>query len=86
MVWFGCNIKPQGDLGGNASVIKWVADMMENLTVKEVTNLMGRVAQIAWNIWKSRNDFVFNKTKVNPQATAYNNIISPYWEGVFKSF
>ncbi|XP_058181423.1 uncharacterized protein LOC131299867 [Rhododendron vialii] len=69
MVWFGCNIKPLGDLGGNGSVIKWVADMMENLTVKEVINLMGRVALIAWNIWKSRNDFVFNKTKVNPQHT-----------------
>ncbi|XP_058189568.1 uncharacterized protein LOC131307174 [Rhododendron vialii] len=69
MVWFGCNIKPLGDLGGNGSVITWVADMMENLTVKEVINLMGRVALIAWNIWKSRNDFVFNKTKVNPQHT-----------------
>lgn len=68
-VWFGCNVKPFGNLGGNASVVKWVADMVDKLPIKEAETFMGKVANIAWHIWKTRNDFVFNGVKVNPLST-----------------
>lgn len=54
-VWFGCNIRPFEDLGGNSSVIKLAADMVEKLTVSVATNFIGKVAHIAWHVWKSRN-------------------------------
>lgn len=68
-VWFGCNIKPFDNLGGNASISKWIANMVEQLSTSEATNFMGKVANTAWQIWKARNDSVFNKVRVNPQNT-----------------
>lgn len=69
LVWFGCNIKPLGDLGGNSTVAKWAADMIEKLGSKDGMEFMGRVATITWNIWKGRNDYVFKRAMVNPQKT-----------------
>ncbi|KAI8534415.1 hypothetical protein RHMOL_Rhmol10G0087700 [Rhododendron molle] len=69
MVWFGCNIKPFGDLRGNGSAVKWTDDMVKVLGTNKATEFMGRVAAIAWHIWKGRNDFVFKKGTVNPQRT-----------------
>lgn len=68
-VWFGCNIKPFGELEGNASITKWVANMVEQLPTAKATVFMEKVANIAWQIWKKRNDFVFNKVKANPLST-----------------
>ncbi|KAI8539114.1 hypothetical protein RHMOL_Rhmol09G0155900 [Rhododendron molle] len=68
-IWFACNIKVCGDLGGNASVLKWAADMVDNMTANEATEFMGFAALIAWHIWKSRNNFVFRKIKVDPKNT-----------------
>lgn len=69
LVWFGCNIKQFGDLRGNAAVAKWAADMVEKLGMKDASEFKSKVATIAWNIWKGRNDFVFNRATVNPQKT-----------------
>ncbi|KAI8536475.1 hypothetical protein RHMOL_Rhmol10G0260000 [Rhododendron molle] len=69
MVWFGCNIKPFGNLRGNGSAVKWTDDMVKVLGTNKATEFMGRVAAIAWHIWKGRNDFVFKKGAVNPQRT-----------------
>ncbi|KAI8536299.1 hypothetical protein RHMOL_Rhmol10G0246800 [Rhododendron molle] len=69
MVWFGCNIKPFGNLQGNASAVKWTDDMVKVLGTNKATEFMGRVAVIAWHIWKGRNDFVFKRGAVNPQRT-----------------
>lgn len=66
LVWFGCNIKPFGDLGGNSTVAKWAADIFEKLGSKNGIEFMGKVATIAWNIWKGRNNYVFNRAMVNP--------------------
>lgn len=68
-VWFGCNIRVFGDLGGNASVIKWASEMVDKMPVDEATDFMGKVALVAWHLWKARNDFVFRKSKVNPKET-----------------
>lgn len=66
LVWFGCNIKLFGDLGGNTTVAKCAADIVEKLGVGLAVDFMGKVATIAWNIWKGRNDYVFNRTVVKP--------------------
>lgn len=47
-------------------MVKWMADMAVNLPTKEAEVFMGKVANIAWQIWKSKNEFVFNKVNVNP--------------------
>lgn len=48
---------------------RWVADMVNKLGALEGCNRFhGRVATISWQIWKGRNDFVFNLVTVNPQG------------------
>ncbi|KAI8525452.1 hypothetical protein RHMOL_Rhmol13G0231200 [Rhododendron molle] len=68
-IWFVCNIKVCGDLGGNASVLKWADDMVDKMTVPEATEYMGFVALVAWHIWKTRNGFVFRKIRIDPRDT-----------------
>ncbi|XP_058185883.1 uncharacterized protein LOC131303109 [Rhododendron vialii] len=68
-VWFACSIKVYGDLGGNASVLKWAADMVDKMTFSEATEFMGFVALIAWYIWKMRNNFVFRNIRIDPRDT-----------------
>lgn len=68
-VWFGFNIHVFGDLGGNASVVKWTAEMVDKLPNEEASSFMGRMALISWYIWKSRNESVFCNSKVNPLAS-----------------
>ncbi|KAI8543672.1 hypothetical protein RHMOL_Rhmol08G0237200 [Rhododendron molle] len=68
-IWFACNIKVCGDLGGNASVLKWADDMVDKMTVPEATEYMGFVALVAWHIWKTRNSFVFRKIRIDPRDT-----------------
>lgn len=64
--WFGSNISPLGNLGGNASSMKWTAEIVERMESKEASEFLGLIAQIAWNIWKARNDCVFKGKRVNP--------------------
>ncbi|KAH7847270.1 hypothetical protein Vadar_023997 [Vaccinium darrowii] len=43
--------------------------MVYQLTTFEALCFMGNVANIACQIWKARNNFVFNRVKVNPLNT-----------------
>lgn len=38
--------------------------MVDSLTKEGAADFMGKVALIAWNIWKVRNNFVFRHSKV----------------------
>lgn len=68
-VWFGFNIRVFRDLGGNASVVKWTAEMVDKMSKEEASSFMGRMSLISWYFWKSRNESVFRNSKVNPLAS-----------------
>ncbi|KAH7843546.1 hypothetical protein Vadar_018002 [Vaccinium darrowii] len=36
---------------------------------EDLSNFLGKVVTIAWFIWKSRNEFIFNVFPINPEAT-----------------
>ncbi|KAI8558828.1 hypothetical protein RHMOL_Rhmol04G0126800 [Rhododendron molle] len=65
-VWFGCNIRPFEDLGGNSSVIKRAADMLEKLTVSVATNSISKMdnptTQEELSTWKAPDK---DKLKIN---------------------
>lgn len=58
-VWFGCKIMFNGPCGSPNSAIQWTAKIYQALHKKEATAMVSKVAFIAWNVWKSRNNFVF---------------------------
>ncbi|KAI8544640.1 hypothetical protein RHMOL_Rhmol08G0312200 [Rhododendron molle] len=68
-VWFGCNVQWMGEQGPPHSVIKWTSQAVEDLQEKELIRYLSRVVVIAWYIWKSRNEFVFNSDPINPEKT-----------------
>lgn len=53
---------------------------MENLSASKAKSFLGKVALIAWYIWKARNEFIFRSLKVDPVATMFR--ISDAWSEV----
>lgn len=68
-VWFSFNIRALGDLGGNASVLKWTAEMVDKMSKNEAMDFRGKVAPIGWHIWKARYNYIFRKSRIDPMAT-----------------
>lgn len=68
-VWFTFNVRTLGDLGSNACALKWTAEMVDMMPRSEAIDFMGKVALIAWHIWKSRSNYIFRRSKIDPVAT-----------------
>lgn len=65
-VWFGSNILFNGSCGAPKSAIQWTANVFDSMSNGDASDFIATVAFIAWYIWKSRNDFVFRNTPVDP--------------------
>ncbi|KAF7146373.1 hypothetical protein RHSIM_Rhsim04G0047200 [Rhododendron simsii] len=68
-VWFGCNVYLNVGHGHPVSVLRWTSQVMENLKGAQLMGFLGRVLMIGWQIWKARNDFIFNGNPVDPEIT-----------------
>lgn len=68
-VWFGCNVNLDVNCESNSSILKWTSHILDSRPVEEAKSLLERVVFIAWYIWKSRNEFIFESVPVNPMAT-----------------
>ncbi|XP_058223256.1 uncharacterized protein LOC131332968 [Rhododendron vialii] len=51
------------------SVLRWTSQVVEALKGNLMLKFLGKVVMIGWQIWKSRNDFVFNSNPVDPETT-----------------
>lgn len=72
-VWFGCNIMFNGPCESPNSAIQWTAKIYQALNKKEATAMVSKVAFIAWNIWKSRNNFIFRNYDLKKKKFIFRN-------------
>lgn len=80
-VWFGCNLTYKVDSLTISSVMKWTISIMENLdSAFDSSEILSKCVCVAWQIWKSRNDWVFNSVPVNPVDTVRKKIYN--WEEI----
>ncbi|KAI8548093.1 hypothetical protein RHMOL_Rhmol07G0245500 [Rhododendron molle] len=68
-VWFGCNLNLNVGHGHPSSVQKWTSQIVDDLKGEQLMGYLEKIVMIAWHIWKSRNDFVFNYNPVDPERT-----------------
>ncbi|KAI8551674.1 hypothetical protein RHMOL_Rhmol06G0204500 [Rhododendron molle] len=68
-VWFGCNLNLNVGHGHPRSVQKWTSQIVDDLKGEQLMGYLEKIVMIAWHIWKSRNDFVFNYIPVDPERT-----------------
>ncbi|KAI8020714.1 hypothetical protein LOK49_LG03G03479 [Camellia lanceoleosa] len=66
-VWFGCDL---GFLTGHDSIssaVRWTQSVLESCTNdQDCKKRLGKTATIGWCLWKARNAWVFNRSKVDP--------------------
>lgn len=68
--WFGSPLNYKVDSNSIPSVMKWTVSVMESLnSAKDRSDCLGKCIFLAWQIWKSRNDWVFNHVPVDPRET-----------------
>lgn len=52
-----------------SSVMKWTVSIMDHLnSTTDCHNFMGKCVCLAWQLWKSRNDWVLNANPVDPHV------------------
>ncbi|KAI8543151.1 hypothetical protein RHMOL_Rhmol08G0195200 [Rhododendron molle] len=66
---FGCNLNLNIGHGHPSSVQKWTSQIVDDLKGEQLMGYLEKIVMIAWHIWKSRNDFVFNYNPVDPERT-----------------
>lgn len=68
--WFGSNLTYKVDFLAVSSVMKWTIKMMEHFnSAIDCNEVMCKCVCLAWQIWKGRNDWVFNANPVDPTTT-----------------
>ncbi|KAL7241533.1 hypothetical protein ACSBR1_014181 [Camellia fascicularis] len=78
-VWFGSSLNMRVNPGSIANVTRWTNDLLQGGNLKtESKHIISSAATIAWFIWKSRNDFVFNHQVVDPHVTLQK--ITHFWQ------
>lgn len=66
-VWFGSNLNFKVDTYSISSVMKWTISIMEHLnSALDGEVWVTKCIFLAWQIWKTRNDWVFNSVPVSP--------------------
>lgn len=72
--WLGSSFPFIGSHGPPNSAIKWSSLIMDSMSKPDACDTLSSVAfiawHIAWHIWKSRNEFIFQHVPVNPTAKA----------------
>lgn len=75
---YGSNLNLRVEKGAIPNVAIWTSNQMGlSLSKSETKTLLSKVARIGWYIWKSRNEFAFNKQPVDPLATLHR--FSFFW-------
>lgn len=71
-VRYGSNLNLRVEKGAVPNVGLWTSNQMGlSLSKSETKTLLSKVAATGWYIWKSRNEFAFNKQPVDPLATLH---------------
>lgn len=65
-VWFGCNVRLNGDRGSPESALRWTSEVFDSLGSKEAVTFLSKVALISWFIWKARNEAIFRRGGSQP--------------------
>lgn len=69
-VWFGSGLHSVINPDLFPSGRKWSSQIVDrSASLGEAVDVIGRIAFVAWNIWKGRNDCVFNHAQVDPKTT-----------------
>ncbi|XP_058189247.1 uncharacterized protein LOC131306836 [Rhododendron vialii] len=69
-VWFGSSLNYKVESLAISSVMNWIVPVMDHLdSAIDGPACMGKIIFLAWQIWKSRNDCVFNHMPVDPRDT-----------------
>ncbi|CAL5412823.1 unnamed protein product [Camellia sinensis] len=78
-VWFGGSLNMRVNPDSITNVTRWTNDLLQGGNSKtESKRIISSAATIAWFIWKSRNDFVFNHQVVDPHVTLQK--ITHFWQ------
>lgn len=48
------------------SILKWTSYIVDEFPMETALCFLGKVATVAWFIWKARNNFIFNTGTLNP--------------------
>lgn len=70
-VWFSLGSFPCPNRDGLSTIQQWLISVIEALMIDRVSTQMhiSLLFYTLWNIWKARNDAVFNTSKLSPMAT-----------------
>ncbi|KAI8560463.1 hypothetical protein RHMOL_Rhmol04G0257600 [Rhododendron molle] len=68
-VWFGCNVYLNLNQENSSSIQKWTSQVGENLKGEQLSQFLGKAVTVAWFIWKTRNEFIFNSDPIFPEKT-----------------
>ncbi|RYQ84611.1 hypothetical protein Ahy_B10g104048 [Arachis hypogaea] len=70
--WFGAQSQCLPTPETVKSFAEWLLEMCRKIRgqgKKEAEDLIGRIGMLSWEIWKTRNQIIFQNTTPNPNAT-----------------
>ncbi|XP_028056949.1 uncharacterized protein LOC114260949 [Camellia sinensis] len=72
VIWFGCDLKLDGQGGPVFSIPHWMCDMLNYFRMStEMSSFFSLIIWIGWFIWKDRNNFAFNHINIEPSSTLH---------------